>query len=153
MLLTYPPCGTGKDSYMAQTIREVMTPNPVTLPATATVADAAQCMRDQSIGDVLVSDNGSFGIVTDRDIAVRVVAAGKDPKQAKLADCCSKDVATVPPDAAISEAARLMRDKAIRRLPVIENGKPVGMVSIGDLAVERDRDSALGDISAAPPNN
>lgn len=130
-----------------------MTPNPVTLPSTATIAQAAQCMRDEGIGDVLVQSNGSMGIVTDRDIAVRAVAEGKDPKQAKVGDICTTDIVTVAPDTPVGDAAQLMRDRAIRRLPVVDGGEAVGMVSIGDLAVERDQDSALADISASPPNN
>ena len=130
-----------------------MTPNPVTMPATASVADAAQRMRDDDIGDVLITDSDSVAILTDRDITVRVVALGTDPKQAKVGEIASKGVTTVAPDAPVEEAMRLMRDNAIRRLPVVENGKPVGMVSLGDLAIDLDRDSALADISAAPPNN
>jgi CBS domain-containing protein len=138
---------------MAQSIRDVMTPNPVTLPPTATIADAAQRMRDEGIGDVLVRDKGSTCIVTDRDIAIRAVAEGKDPKKATVGEICTKDVVTVTPDTPVDEAARIMRERAVRRLPVVDGDEPVGMVSIGDLAVERDQDSALADISAAPPNN
>ena len=138
---------------MAQMIRDVMTPNPVMLPMTATIADAAQRMRDQGIGDVLVSGNGAPCIVTDRDIAVRAVAEGKDPKKATIGEICTKDVVTVSPDTPVTEAAQLMRERAVRRLPVVEGDEAVGMVSIGDLAVEEDQNSALADISAAPPNN
>ena len=138
---------------MAQQIREVMTPNPITLPATATALDAAKAMREADVGDIVVLENSRIcGIVTDRDIVVRSVATGGNPAQTKLGDICSRELATVSPTDEVQEAIALMKDKAIRRLPVVENDRPVGVVSLGDLAVERDRRSALGEISAAPPN-
>jgi len=138
---------------MAQSIRDVMTPNPITIPATSSVAEAACTMRDANIGDVIVlKDNQVCGIVTDRDIVIRAVAEGRDPAATKIADICSQELTTVSPTDKVEDAVRLMRDKAIRRLPVVEGGKPVGVVSIGDLAMTRDPDSALGQISAAPPN-
>jgi CBS domain-containing protein len=137
---------------MRQSIRDVMTPDPVTLPATTSLEAAARCMRDREIGDVLVSDDGSLcGVVTDRDMVVRALAEGQ--ADARLGDICSRDLVSLAPDADVDEAVRLMRERAIRRLPIVENGKAVGLVSIGDLAIERDADSALADISAAPPNS
>ena len=139
---------------MAQSVKEVMTPNPVTLPATATVEEAARAMRDRGIGGVVVLEKDKVcGIVTDRDITVRTVAEGQDPKGTKLGQICSKDVTALAPKDSVDKAVKLMREKSVRRLPVVDGGKPVGMVSIGDLAVERDDKSALADISAAPPNN
>jgi CBS domain-containing protein len=139
---------------MAQTVRDVMTTNLVTCPSSALVMDAAGHMRDRNIGDVLVVDDGSVrGIVTDRDIVVRCVAEGGDVRQAKVGDVCSADVTTVGSDATIEEAARLMRDNALRRLPVVDRGRPVGIVTLGDLAVDADPSSALGGISAARPND
>ena len=139
---------------MAQTVRDVMTTDLVTCPSSAPVKDAAGYMRDRDIGDVLVVDNGSVcGIVTDRDIVVRCVAEGGDTREATVGDVCSADVTTVGSDATIEEAARLMRDKALRRLPVVDRGKPVGIVTLGDLAVDADPSSALGGISAARPSN
>ena len=139
---------------MPQSIKEVMTPNPTTLPLSATAEDAAKKMRDENIGDVLVVDDEQIlcGIVTDRDIALQVVAAGVDPKALRLDDIASKDVASLPPGATVETAARVMRDKAVRRLPIVDRGKPVGVVSLGDLAIERDPDSALAVISSAPPD-
>ena len=100
--------------------------------------DAAGHMRDRDIGDVLVVDDGSVrGIVTDRDIVVRCVAEGGDVRQATVGDVCSAKLTTVASDASIEEAARIMRDKALRRLPVVDRGKPVGIVTLGDLAVRR----------------
>jgi CBS domain-containing protein len=138
---------------MGQKIRDVMTGNPATMPASAGVAEAARTMRDRDIGDVIVlQDDRVCGIVTDRDIVVRGIAQGRDPAQTKLADICSRDLTTVAPGDDVGDAVRLMKEKAVRRLPVVDDGRPVGIVSIGDLAAEQDRRSALGQISAAPAN-
>jgi CBS domain-containing protein len=138
---------------MKQRISELMTPNPVTVPAPASILEAARAMRDSDIGTVVVLDNGKvYGIVTDRDIVVRAVAQGHDLATTRLRDICSHDLTTLAPTDTVEHAVQVMRDKAIRRLPVVENGKPVGIVSLGDLAVEKDPDSALGNISAAPAN-
>jgi CBS domain-containing protein len=139
---------------MAPTVRDVMTTNPVTLPAEAPVLDAAKKMREADIGDVIVLDGDSIcGVVTDRDIVVRVLAEEREPAGTKLGEICSRDLATVSPDDDLTQAGDLMRERTVRRVPVVENGKPVGVVSMGDLALERDPDSALGEISAAAPNN
>lgn len=138
---------------MAQAVREVMTRNPVTLQANETLTEAARKMRDSDVGDVLVMDGGKLkGIVTDRDITIRAVANGKDPNRSTLAEVCSPQLVTIPADRPVEEAVKLMRQKSVRRLPVVEGDKPVGVVSIGDLAVGRDSKSALADISAAEPN-
>jgi CBS domain-containing protein len=138
---------------MTSVIRDVMTPNPRTLDSTATAEAAAGLMRDEDVGAVIVvEDDRVLGVVTDRDLVVRVMAAGKNPSRVKQADICSSDVVTVSPDDSIDTAVRLMRDRALRRLPVVENGRAVGIVSIGDLAQARDPDSALADVSAAPAN-
>ncbi|GAA1284648.1 oxidoreductase [Planotetraspora silvatica] len=140
---------------MTQKVRDVMTPGPVMLAREATVAQAAKLMRDQGIGDVLVIEDGErlCGVVTDRDIVVRAVAETRDVTVTPIGALCSSDVATVTPDQDADEVVRLMRQKAVRRVPVVENGHPVGIVTIGDMAVDRDPSSALSDISAAPPNN
>jgi CBS domain-containing protein len=139
---------------MADRIRDVMTPNPQALSASATVREAAETMRTHDIGDVIASDNkgGLAGIVTDRDIVVRVVAEGRDPRVTLIEEIVSRDLTAVSPDDPVKRAVELMRERAVRRLPVVKGGKVVGIVSIGDLAVERDPGSALADISAAPPN-
>jgi CBS domain-containing protein len=138
---------------MAQQIRELMTLNPVSMPDTASVQEAARAMREQDIGDVIViKHNQVCGIVTDRDIVVRIVAEAQDPATTTLADIYSHSLLTVTPTDSIEHAVRLMRDHAIRRLPVLEGGKAVGIVSLGDLAVEREPQSVLGKISAAPPD-
>lgn len=139
---------------MAQSVREVMTKDPVTLMVDTAVVDAARRMKEVDIGDVIVLDESDqiCGIVTDRDIVVRAIAEQKDPTTTNIGDICSRDVTTVSPDDSVGNVVRLMREKAIRRVPVVEGGKPVGVVSIGDLAVARDQESALADISAADPN-
>ena len=139
---------------MTKNIRDVMTPNPVSLPSTTSLREAAQTMKDRDIGNVLVEDGGSLcGLVTDRDIVVRAVADGRDPAQTTLSDVCSHDLITVTPDETIANAAKLMGERAVRRLPVVEGGKAVGVVSIGDLAIAADPKSALADLSDAPPND
>jgi signal-transduction protein with cAMP-binding, CBS, and nucleotidyltransferase domain len=112
-------------------------------------------MRDSDIGDVIVLDDSQSvcGIVTDRDITVRAVAEGRDPSSTKLGDICSRDLQSLGPDASVGDAVRLMTDQAIRRLPIIDGGKPVGIVSLGDLATTHDPESGLADISSAPANN
>ena len=138
---------------MAVKIREVMTPDPISLPANSSSMEAARTMRDADIGNVVVVDGQKvFGIVTDRDIVLRVIAEGRDPAVTPLRDICSHELTILSPQDSVDDAVRLMREKAIRRLPVVENHQPVGIVSIGDLALEKEPHSALGNISAAPPN-
>ncbi len=139
---------------MAPTVRDVMTVDPVSLPADASVIDAARTMKERDIGDVIVVEDGRIcGVVTDRDLVVRALAEERDPVGTRIGEICSRDLATVAPDDDLTAAGDLMRDRAVRRIPVVEDGKPVGIVSLGDLAVERDPDSAVGHISAASPNN
>lgn len=140
---------------MAQKVRDVMTARPVALVDEASVVEAARAMRDGDFGSIIVlkSEDGPVcGVVTDRDIAIRVVAEGVDPRSVRLADICDVPVATVGPDDPIDKAAELMRKKAIRRLPVVEGERVVGVVSLGDLAKIMDEGRALTDISSAPPN-
>jgi CBS domain-containing protein len=138
---------------MAQSIRDVMTTHPVALPATSSVIEAAQAMRDSDIGDVIVVENGRIcGIVTDRDITVRGVAEERNISSLTLGDICSRQLTTLSPTDSVDDAVLLMREKALRRLPVIEGDTPVGIVSLGDLAVTQDPNSTLGNISVAPAN-
>jgi len=137
---------------MATTVADVVTPDPVTLEVTRTVRDAAELMRAGDIGDVVVVEDGRLvGIVTDRDLVVRVLAVGGGPDDA-IRQAVSGNVVTVSPTDSIERAAQLMSENAVRRLPVVVDDVVVGIVSIGDLAIERDPDSALADISAAEPN-
>jgi CBS domain-containing protein len=139
---------------MDQSIRDVMTPNPFTISRSASILDAAHLMRGNDIGDVIVlEEDRLFGILTDRDIVVRGLAERSDLETIPVGEICSRDLTTIAPTASVEQAVRLMREKAIRRIPVVdESGDVIGIVSIGDLAVEGDPGSVLADISAAPPN-
>ena len=137
------------------TVRDLMTTDVTTLQVEVTVDKAAELMRAQDIGDVVVADaNTVVGLVTDRDIVVRAVAEGRDPASTTLGSIVSKDLVTVLPDDSAADAARLMRDKAVRRVLVLDdNGGLLGILSIGDLAADIDPESVLGGISTAAPNN
>ena len=139
---------------MAQTVGQVMTRDPVSLPPSATLVEAALAMRGADTGDVVMTIEGQArGIVTDRDIVIRGVAEGLPPAETTLADVASEQVVCLTADQSADEAVQLMRELAVRRLPVVdEEDRLVGIVSLGDLAQERDPDSVLADISAAPPN-
>jgi CBS domain-containing protein len=138
---------------MARYLRDIMTQKPVTLQSTDTVIAAARSMRDGNIGDVVIVENGRVqGILTDRDIVVRALAEGRDPARTTVGEICSKELTTLSPEDTVGDAENVMRDKAIRRLPVVDGGRAVGIVTLGDLAVDRDPGSTLGGISGAPPN-
>ncbi|MFE9189248.1 CBS domain-containing protein [Micromonospora sp. NPDC007208] len=136
------------------TVGEFMTTRLVTMDGNDTLISAAQEMRDSAIGDVVVTDGDSVvGIVTDRDITVRGVAENMDPGSTRLNQITTRDVITVSQNDDVVAAADLMRTYAVRRLPVIDDGRLVGLISMGDLAVEREPQSVLADISADDPNN
>ncbi|MGV9245276.1 CBS domain-containing protein [Streptomyces sp. NPDC003710] len=138
---------------MAQHVRDVMTAEPVTVEPQTAVTRVAQIMRDRNIGAVLVTEGDDLrGLVSDRDLVVRALAEGVDPEETTVARACSADLVTITPDEDIDQAVHLMREHHVRRIPVVEGGHPVGIISLGDLAIERDPGSALGDISAARPN-
>jgi CBS domain-containing protein len=136
-------------------IRELMRTPPITVSSTTPVKQAAQQMRAENIGALIVEEDGKpYGIVTDRDIVIRAVAEGLNPETAPVASVCSKDLTTVSPEADIESAIRLMRDRAVRRVLVVDwENAPLGIVSLGDLAIARDSQSLLGQISAAVPNH
>jgi CBS domain-containing protein len=137
---------------MPSTVAEHMTAMPVTIDARDSVRHAAELMRSRDIGDVVVTDNGEVvGLVTDRDLVVRVLATGDSP-DAPVREACSTDLVTVRPDDDVEKAEHLMRERAVRRAPVMKGKELVGIVSIGDLAIDLDRRSALADISASKPN-
>jgi predicted transcriptional regulator len=110
-------------------------------------------MRDADMGEVIIIEHHRVcGMVTDRDMVVRTLAEERDPATTTLADLCRHPFRVVRPTDSVEKAVRLMGTYALRRVPVVEGGQPVGMVSLGDLAVEQAPGSALGDISAAPPH-
>jgi len=132
-----------------------MTRRPRVLPLEAPLHEAARIMRDEGIGDVLVTLGGRLcGLVTDRDIVIRGVAERRDAAHTTLGEVCSAASVTVGPDDDLGTAARLMRDQAVRRLPVVDaERRPVGIVSIGDLArVDGLGPGVLAGICQAPPN-
>jgi len=136
-------------------VRDVMTTPPVRLPARASVSEAARLMQRSNIGAVLVEETGTvIGILTDRDITLRVVAEARDPESTPIADVCSYSLYLLGPDDDLDRAIQVMRERAVRRLPVVDaEGHAVGVLSLGDVALARDSNSDLGCISNAPPNN
>jgi CBS domain-containing protein len=138
---------------MARTVEEIMTHDPRTVDASDSVIEAARQMRDGDVGDVIVTREGQVtGIVTDRDIVIRAVAEGRAQESTTVSEVASSDVRALEPSQSVDEAVQAMREHDIRRLPVVDGGRPVGIVSLGDLAVERDPDSALADISTGSPD-
>ena len=139
---------------MVSKVSEVMTRDPLTMGLDETLVAAARQMRDADVGAVIVVDGTAVrGVLTDRDITVRGVAEDLDPRTTRLADVITHDLVAVSPDDDIDTAVELMRTPAVRRLPVLDGEQLTGVISLGDLAVERDSDSALAEISAQEPNN
>lgn len=132
-----------------------MSSEPVSIIETETITSAARLMKEHDIGDVIVLDDTSArlkGIVTDRDIVIRVIAEERDPEQATIGSIASEELVTLSPDDTVDDAVQVMRRRAIRRVPVVDDGHAVGVLSIGDLAERFDQRLALADISSAPPN-
>lgn len=117
-------------------INDIMSRNPITVPEIATVKETAELMRKNDIGAIPVTDgNGKIsGIVTDRDIILRCVSQDLNTKAVTAGDIMTRNAVTVCPENSVTESARIMAKKQIRRLPVCENGKIVGMVSLGDIS-------------------
>jgi CBS domain-containing protein len=138
---------------MRQTIGDLMSRDPITCPPDAQLQSAAQLMRDRDIGDVVVVAGDEVrGIVTDRDITVRAVAEGRGP-DTPVSEVLSGQVVTVASDDRVEKVVDLMREHAVRRIPVVDDGRLAGVISIGDVAMEREPESALADISAARENS
>ena len=139
---------------MARTVADVMTKNCKTVDAGATLVEAARIMRDDDVGAVIVTSGDKIqGIATDRDIVVRALADGQDPSSCKVSDICSSGVTTASPQDSVEDALRTMEKENIRRLPVVEGGRPVGLVSLGDLSEVTDTGDTLRDIAKAPADN
>jgi CBS domain-containing protein len=120
---------------MGKSISEVMTRDVRATEPSATIADAAKTMASEDIGPIPVVEGGRIvGIVTDRDIVVRVIAAGKDPNSTTVGEIASSDVVTVAPDDDIDDALAMMAQKQVRRLPVVEGDRLVGIVAQADVA-------------------
>jgi CBS domain-containing protein len=140
------------------TAREIMTPDATFCPEDTTAAEAARRMADDGIGAIPVcnADGRLAGVVTDRDLAVRVVAEGRDPGSVRLREILDGgEVVTIGADDSVEEAIRTMKDHAVRRLPVIDGNDLIGMVSQADIARAMP-DAKIGDlvdaISSAPAN-
>ena len=132
---------------MAKTIREVMTSKLCSIDTDKSVAYAAKMMRDEDVGIApIVEGERLVGVLTDRDIAVRVVAEGRDPEQVKVTEVASRDVVTLDPQQDLDEALRLMARHQVRRLPVVEeDGRLVGVLAQADVAQEAD-DRQTGEV-------
>lgn len=145
----------GGSTIDVRTVREVMSATPETVTPETSLADAAKVMERADIGDVLIVDGtGQLrGIVTDRDIAIRAVAEGRDPNTTAVEEIMTPTVETISSSATVREAIETMRLHDIRRLPVVDGGSPIGVVSLGDLAMSPGSQSVLADLSTAPPNN
>src|SRR5919205_1131880 len=147
---------------MAQSIREVMTADPRTVEAGDTIADAAREMRDGDVGSIVVVDHGAVaGIITDRDIVVRVVADGTDPGSARVRDAATMSPVTLTVDQSVDDAIRTMRDQDIRRIVVVQDGRPpeeraaedqsTNEIGFRDVDEEADHDEAPGAQTPSAP--
>lgn len=119
-------------------VREIMTNRIISIAPTATVKEAAQLMNKNNIGAVPVCDGTAVrGMLTDRDIVLRCVAESKDANTIRVSDICSQGAVSVKPDESVSDAMNLMASEQVRRLPVVDNGKIIGMLSFADIAREK----------------
>src|SRR5213079_2496387 len=116
-------------------VQEVMTANPRRVSVDEPILAVAQIMRDEDIGSVIVTDADQVrGLVTDRDLVVRAIAEGLNPATETIdAVYSGSQLVTIEPSTPIEEAVKLMRSHAVRRLPVVDAGRPIGVVSLGDL--------------------
>jgi CBS domain-containing protein len=133
-------------------VREVMTTGVSTVSPSTKVGEAARQMRDLNVGSLPVVDRQELvGIVTDRDITIRVTADGLNPDEVMVKDVMTSNPTTISPDQTVDEASRVMSRQQIRRLPVVENGKLVGILALGDVATDPESQdeagAALTDIS------
>jgi CBS domain-containing protein len=134
-------------------VSDVMSPDVVSVQLHDTLADAARAMREHNIGDVIVLNGDQlFGIVTDRDIVIRGIAEGFRAGVTEVKDIASKHVTSISPEDYVDDAMQTMKNEAIRRLPVVENGKVIGVISLGDVVLQEEPETVAADISAAPPN-
>jgi CBS domain-containing protein len=122
---------------MAKSVRDVMTAGVRTVSGSQSLSDAAEVMRGEDVGSVPVVEEGRLaGIITDRDIVTRAVAERRDPQTVKVDEVASRELVTVEPDQDLDEALALMARHQVRRLPVVEEGRLVGMLAQADVALE-----------------
>jgi CBS domain-containing protein len=120
---------------MGKKVRDLMTENPACVSPSQSIAEAARILRDEDVGSLPVcEDDRVIGIVTDRDIVIRAVAAGSDPRTLSVADVASRQVQTVDPNESLDEALELMATSQVRRLPVVKDGRLVGVLAQADIA-------------------
>jgi len=125
---------------MAKSVRDTMTENPRSIKTSASVVEAARLMREEHVGSLPITDDEQLvGMITDRDITTRVVAEAEDPMKTSVGDVYSRDLITVEPDEGLDEALQLMARHQVRRLPVIENGRLVGIVAQADIALSESK--------------
>jgi CBS domain-containing protein len=135
-----------KEPTMSTLVRHVMATDPKTARPDMNAFDAASLMGSYDVGSIpIVGDEGFVGIVTDRDLVLRVLAARKEPQDTALVDILTRDPVTISPDATLAEARGLMAQHRIRRLPVTKGGELVGIVAIGDVAVADASPRAVGE--------
>ena len=121
---------------MAKSVRDAMTEDPRSIGASASVVEAARLMREEHIGSLPITDDEQLvGMITDRDITTRVVAEAGDLKMTSVEDVYSRDLISVEPESDLAEALALMARHQVRRLPVVENGRLVGIVTQADIAL------------------
>ena len=137
---------------MTLSVRDTMTENPRSIDASASVVEAARLMREQHIGSLPITDDEQLvGMITDRDITTRVVAEGVDHTRTSVRDASSQDLITVEPDSDLDDALQLMARHQVRRLPVVENGRLVGIVAQADIALsENEGTGKLVEAISAP---
>jgi CBS domain-containing protein len=127
-------------------VKDVMTPNPRTVTRETSVVEAAKLMTSEDVGPLPVVDGGELvGIVTDRDLVVRVIAEERDPDSTLVGDVCSSKPVTVSPDDDVSHALTLLAQHQVRRLPVAEGDQIVGIVAQADIARE-ESNAAVGEV-------
>ena len=151
----FPSAIWSGDTLDTRPVRELMTPTPRTVRPDTSLAAAARVMADEDIGDVLVAESKTerlVGIVTDRDITIRAIAEGRDPDTTTVEDIFSRDLVAAAPTDTVRDTLELMQGLNVRRLPVVERGKAIGVVSLGDLSTETDVGPTLADISTAAPD-
>jgi CBS domain-containing protein len=128
-------------------IKDIMTSDPACVAPEATLGEVATLMKQEDCGSIpVVRDGKLVGIVTDRDIVIRAVAAGKDPKTAKVSEVMSADPICVSPDDDVREAQRIMADRQVRRLPVVADGQLCGIVVIGQIARREHDEEKVGEV-------
>ncbi len=127
-------------------VRDIMTKNVATASLDSTLEDVASMMKEDDTGAIPVVDDGELaGIVTDRDIVIRCIAEGKDPSDTTVEEILTEELHTIEPDADIDDAALIMSERQIRRLPVVEEGELVGVISLGDIAVNQGNTDTAGE--------